>query len=326
MQLSAADRPAVLLIVNPHAASVTRERRELVAAALARRTALEVASTEYAGQGREFAAGAARAGQQLIVTLGGDGTVNEAVNGIGAGSRVALFPLPGGSANVLARMLGIPGELVDATGMLLGALRDGRLRSVDLAAVNDRLFTFCSGVGFDAAVVERVDARPAAKRRFGPWFFAATAASTFLRGYARGHVPRLALVAADGERIPGLTAIIQNGRPYTYFGSRPVDLSRHAGLESGSLAGAVLTDVSPLALPAIARRALSFGRAIAEDPRVAEIAPSAQVTISAEGEERLPLHVDGDFIGRVREARYAVLPRALRVPLALYSAAPGVTR
>jgi diacylglycerol kinase family enzyme len=325
MELSGGQRPAALLIANPHAAGVTEGRRELVAEALSRRARLDVVVTEHAGHGREIAARAADS-HDLIITLGGDGTINEAVNGLGAGSPVAIFPLPGGSANVLAKMLGIPGELVDATGVLLGALRDRQVRVIDLAAVNGRLFTFCSGIGLDAAVVERVDARPAAKRRLGPWFFAATAVGTFARRYARGAVPRLALEDGTGTRLEGLTAVIQNGRPYTYFGARPIELSRHAHLQSGSLAGAVLTGVSPLAAPALASRALTPGRAIAEDPRVAEIAPARELTVRAATGEELPLHVDGDFIGRVREARYKVLPRALRVLGAGYSAAPGVRR
>ena len=98
-------------------------------------------------------------------------------------AMVYLCSLPGGSANVFGRLLGIPGDLVDATEHLLGLADDWRSRRVDLGVVNGRCFTFASGLGLDASVVERVDANPQLKARLGPYYFTWVAISTFTRRY-----------------------------------------------------------------------------------------------------------------------------------------------
>ena len=90
-----------------------------------------------------------------MVALGGDGTVNEVVNGIlSEGVRPGLPDLavvPGGSTNVFARALGMPASAVEATGQILEALREGRSRRVGLGKADERWFTFCAGLGIDAA-------------------------------------------------------------------------------------------------------------------------------------------------------------------------------
>ena len=91
--------------------------------------------------------------------------------------------LPGGSTNVWARTLGIPNDVVDATEHLLRIADDFRPRRVDLGRVNGRHFVFASGVGLDASVVERVDAHPLRKARFGAWYYSAAGVSIFTRRY-----------------------------------------------------------------------------------------------------------------------------------------------
>ena len=117
-----------------------------------------------------------------MVAFGGDGTVNEAANGL-AGTGTPLTCLPGGSNNVFGKMLGIPNDVVDATEHLLGLSDRWEPRAVDLGRVNGRAFTFAAGMGLDASVVERVDANPAMKRRFGHWYFTEKAVGTFMRKY-----------------------------------------------------------------------------------------------------------------------------------------------
>jgi len=166
-----APRRRMLLIVNPQAATVSDRMRELIVHALESRFAVEAIDTEAQGHATELCREAAHEGYDVVVALGGDGTVNEAANGL-LGSPTPLCCLPGGSANVFGKMLGIPGELIDATEHLLAMADDWRPRKVDLGVVNGRCFTFSSGLGLDASVVERVDSRPDLKARFGPYFFA----------------------------------------------------------------------------------------------------------------------------------------------------------
>src|SRR6202041_2162168 len=142
--------------------------------------------------------------------FGGDGTVNEAANGL-LGSCTPLTCLPGGSANVFGKMLGIPGELVDATEHLLAMADDWRPRKVDLGVVNGRCFAFASGLGLDASVVERVDSNPRMKARFGPFFCPWVSVSPFPR---RSRLPPPRLEVRSGEEtLACVTAIVQNGSP-----------------------------------------------------------------------------------------------------------------
>ncbi len=157
-----------------------------------------------------------------MVASGGDGTVNEAANGL-LGSATPLSCLPGGSANVFGKLLGIPGDLLDATEHLLALADDWRERRVDLGVVNGRCFTFNSGLGLDAMVVERVDSNPHLKARLGPYYYSWVAVSTFLRRYLR-RPPRLR-VQAGGRTLDGVIAIVQNGATFTYFQDRPIDIA-----------------------------------------------------------------------------------------------------
>src|SRR5437870_13836386 len=145
----------MLIIVNPYAATVSDRLRHLVVYALRGRYEVDAVDTEARGHATEICREAALEGYDVVVAFGGDGTVNEAANGL-LGSSTLLCCLPGGSANVFGRLLGIPGELVDATEHLLSLADDWRPRKVDLGVVNGRCFTFASGLGLDATRVERV--------------------------------------------------------------------------------------------------------------------------------------------------------------------------
>src|SRR3984885_8958895 len=179
---AAASKRRMLIIVNPYAATVSDQLRHLVVYALQGRFEVDAIDTESRGHATELCREAAHEGYDVVVAFGGDGTVNEAANGL-LGSSTPLTCLPGGSANVFRKMLGIPGELVDATEHLLAMADDWRPRKVDLGVVNGRCFTFASGLGVDASVVERVDSNPKLKARFGPYYFTWAAVSTFTRRY-----------------------------------------------------------------------------------------------------------------------------------------------
>ncbi|MET9294733.1 diacylglycerol kinase family protein [Streptomyces sp. NPDC003077] len=163
-----------LLVVNPAATTTSARTRDVLAHALASDLKLDVAETQYRGHARDLARQAAESGEtELVVALGGDGTVNEVVNGLlthgpdpEALPRLAV--VPGGSTNVFARALGLPNDVVESTGALLAALHDGSERTIGLGlasgtpgtedeGVPSRWFTFCAGFGFDAGVVGRVE-------------------------------------------------------------------------------------------------------------------------------------------------------------------------
>jgi diacylglycerol kinase family enzyme len=246
----------------------------------------------------------------VVVAFGGDGTVNEAANGL-SGSDTPLTCLPGGRTNVYCRMLGIPNDVVDATEHLLRMADDWRPRWVDFGRVNDRAFVFSAGAGLDASVVERVDAHPRLKARLGEWYYTFTGVQTFNRHYLL-RPPRLE-VEVGGESVRGVTAIIQNGTPYTYFGDRPVEMGEGATLDGGDFSGVVLTRASPIDIPTIIWRALSRRARLAKHRRVHPFGGVHELVVRSSDERPLPLQVDGDYIGTATEAQFEIVPRGILV-------------
>ena len=179
---SSAQKKRMLVIVNPYATTVSDRLKTLVVYALQGRYDVQAVDTEKRDHATELCREAAHEGYDVVVSFGGDGTVNEAANGL-LGSATPLTCLPGGSSNVFCRMLGIPVDIVDATEHLLRVADTWQPRPVDMGIVNGRRFTFSSGVGLDAAVVRRVDANPRLKARLRDWYFTYVAIGTFTRRY-----------------------------------------------------------------------------------------------------------------------------------------------
>src|SRR3954454_24076722 len=195
--------------------------KHLVVYALQGRYDVTAVDTQRKGHAIDLVQEAAREGYDVVVAFGGDGTVNEAANGL-AGSATPLTCLPGGSNNVFAKMLGIPNDVVDATEHLLRMADRFQPRAVDVGQVNGRCFTFAAGMGLDASAVEGVDRHPRLKTRFGAWYFTEAAVTTFLSRYV---VNPPQLEATVGERrMRVVSLLVKNGSLYTYFKSRPVIL------------------------------------------------------------------------------------------------------
>jgi diacylglycerol kinase family enzyme len=300
----------MLIIVNPYATTVSDRLRHLVVYALQGRYEVDAVDTEAKGHATELCREAAHEGYDVVVAFGGDGTVNEAANGL-RGSATPLTCLPGGSANVYGKILGIPGELVDATEHLLAMADRWQPRRVDLGVVNGRCFTYASGLGLDASVVRRVDSNPHLKARFGAYYFTWAAISTFTRRYI--HKPPRLEVEIDEDRHEGVTAIVQNASPFTYFKERPIEVADGPELDSGTLMACVLHRARPSDMPSIAYRAFSRRARVARHRHVTPSPQTGELVVRSANEHPLPLQVDGDYIGDVLEARYSVLPRELSV-------------
>lgn len=305
-----APRRRMLIIVNPYATTVSDRLKNLVVYALRGTYHVRAVETEARDHATQLCRDAAREGYDVVVAFGGDGTVNEAANGL-VGSATPLTCLPGGRANVYCRMLGIPVDLVDATEQLLRLADDWQPRRVDLGYVGDRRFLFSAGAGLDANVVQRVDAHPRFKQRFGEWYYAATVLRTFSRRYL---LKPLGLEVDLGEeRVNGVTMIVQNAAPYTFFGERPVQLAEGATLTSGDLSGVVLKRASAVDVPTLVWRGLANRPRFVRHRQVHAFAGLERLRIRSVDERPLPLQVDGDYIGEAHEAEFGVLPRSLLV-------------
>jgi diacylglycerol kinase family enzyme len=301
----------MLIIVNPYATTVSDRLKNLVVYALRGSYLVDAIDTERREHATDLCREAAQEGYDVVVAFGGDGTVNEAANGL-AGSNTPLTCLPGGRTNVFCRILGIPTDVVDATEHLLGLADDWQPRAVDLGVLNDRHFLFSAGVGLDASVVQRVDAHPRLKARVGEYYYAWVATRTFTRRYLF-HPPRLEARFTDEVAVAGVTVLAQNAAPYTYFGHRQVDMGEGASLDSGDLAGVVLTRASPLEIPTITWRALSARARVAKHRKVHPFAGIRSFTVRSLDDRPLPLQVDGDYIGEANEAAFSVKPGGLTV-------------
>ncbi|MEZ5228110.1 MAG: diacylglycerol kinase family protein [Acidimicrobiales bacterium] len=222
------------LIINPAASSVSARSRVIIQKGLSSKHELTVHETSRQGHATRLAHRSMKEGADVVVTLGGDGTVNEAVNGL-LGTSTAVAPLPGGSTNVFARAIGYPNNAVEATKVLLASLEtpETRARSISPGSVgiaNDRAFVFHVGAGFDAAVVTRVERRSPLKKYAGhPWFIASAIAT--LTSEQQRQLS-LAVRTDDGRLLTDAKmAVALNVNPYTFLGNTPISLAPEAGLD-----------------------------------------------------------------------------------------------
>jgi diacylglycerol kinase family enzyme len=299
----------MLIIVNPYASTVSDRLKNLVVYALQGRYEVEVEATESQDHATEIGRDARDGGYDIVVAFGGDGTVNEAANGL-VGSATPLTALPGGSTNVWARVLGIPNDVVDATEYMLRMADEWRPRAVDLGRVDERHFVFSAGVGLDASVVRSVDEHPYRKRRFGPWFYGYTALTTFNRRYLVN--PPHVRVRAAGQELRGVTVVVQNAELFTYFRERPIRVVEPAGLGLGSISVGVLKRATVLELPTLVPRLLSGKAASVMRNRQVQALPEVSfATVEAIDDRPFPVQVDGDYIGDFAEVDFGVTPAGL---------------
>ncbi len=315
-----------LLIVNPHATSTTSGRRDVIVRALKSAVDLEVVQTRYRGEATGLAATAAADKFGLVITLGGDGTVNEAVNGLLGGASQcdndevappadaadlpALAALPGGSANVFVRSLNLPDDPVEAAARLIADLAAGKERRIGLGRANGRYFTFNAGLGLDAEVVRAVDGMRAHGSSLSPTLFARTALRQYYRVTDRRQ-PAIT-VSAPASLCPDLLflCIVSNSAPWTYLGRRPVNTSPDASFDTGLdlLGFASLGTVATL-------RALR--QMLASQPKPPHghslIAAHDLPMLALAASRPLAFQIDGEYMGEAEKVCFRSMPLALRV-------------
>ncbi|MER5395285.1 diacylglycerol kinase family protein [Streptomyces sp. NPDC002599] len=316
-----------LLVVNPAATTTSARTRDVLIHALASEMKLEVVMTEYRGHARDVGRQAADSDDiDLVVALGGDGTVNEVVNGLlhrGPDSRLpGLAVVPGGSTNVFARALGLPNDAVEATGALLDALREERERTVGLGlaagtpgtedeSVPSRWFTFCAGLGFDAGVVGRVEQQRELGRRSTHALYLRQVLRQFLDDPHRRH-GAITLERPGADPVTDLVlSIICNTSPWTFLGNRPVYAAPKASFDTGL----DVLALSRMSTPAVARYATQLLTSSPErgphGKHAVTLHDLADFTLHSK--VPLPLQMDGDHLGLRTSVTFTGVRRALRV-------------
>ena len=305
-------RKRLLLITNPHASTVTTRLQRLVQYALAGRFELECARTAAQGDATRLARDAAADGMDAVVVFSGDGTINEAANGV-HGTRTALTCLPGGSGNVYNKMLGLPVDVIDATERLLRRADEWEPREVLMGVVNDRRFLFSAGCGLDAAVTGHVDSNPRWKHKFNENYFTYAA----LRVYFTRYLPNPPVLETTWtgceEPLRGVTTVVQKGDPYTFFDQLPIRASDGARLEDPVLAGMSLRTVRPTIVPGIIWRLFSQTRNLTDHRQIDGFGPTPEVLVRSTDDRPVDVMVDGDNIGRFTEVRFRVDPTPLTI-------------
>jgi diacylglycerol kinase family enzyme len=316
-----ASRRRVRLIVNPAASAVSTRARAAVNRALAEHDLDEV-ETKERNHAAELAREAAAEGVEAIVVLGGDGTVNEAANGLLAGdTQTTLAPLPGGSTNVFARTMGFPRHADDAAARVADALAAGSSRTIPVGRANGRAFLFHTGIGFDAAVVEQVERRSSLKRKVGQAIFVYAGFATWFRHYDHGK-PRFAVAFDDGSAVDdGYFGICLNTNPYTFLGPRPLNVAPGATGEGG-LTMVTLRKLKVGALLGVMGRAMGKGERVGRHRDVDMRRDQAHLVVRGHGP--VPWQVDGDYMGEADELVLTSEPDRLRVVVPLGNATvPG---
>ena len=270
-----------------------------------------LAETNRRGHATRLAQGAAAEGVDVVAVLGGDGTQNEAANGL-AGTQTALATLPGGSTNVFARTIGLPNDPIEATGVLLDALAKRSIRRIGLGSVNDRYFLFHTGVGFDAAVVRQVERRDTFKRWFGHPLFIYATVVTWLRHYDRRHphfAVRFSEQDAPGSIVDdGYFTIVMNTSPYTFLGNRPFDIAPEATFDRG-LVAVTVRSLSFAMAGTLARTAFVSPKAL-RDSRSVDFRTDLD-EFEVVSHAPFPYQVDGDYLGEIDRLRFRHEPDAL---------------
>ena len=299
----------IVLIANASASSVTARTRVVIQKALSADHEVELAETARRGHATRIAKGAAAEGADLICVLGGDGTLNEAANGV-VGTRTALAPLPGGSTNVFARTLGLPEDPVHATAVTLEALESNSIRSIGLGSANARYFLFHCGVGYDAAVVEQVEKRGQLKRWAGHSLFAFAAVDTWLRHYGRKS-PHFSVDFGDDATIDdGYFTICLNTDPYTYLGTRPFHIAPAATIDR-PLSVVTLRSLGAFRLGQLALSTLRGDKGVSSG-RGVDVRTDVR-SFRVLSETPFPYQLDGDYLGDVTSIDFEWEPDALRL-------------
>ena len=322
----------VLLLVNPYASGVSSKKNRYIRNLLRGDFELTEKFTAERGHATELARDAAHNGVDVVVVLGGDGTLNEVINGL-RGSKVVMAPLPGGSTNVFVRSLGLPAKPVPAAKRLIELLNNWQVSHIGLGSVNDRNFLFHAGVGFDAAVVKQVERKGDLKRWLRHPLYVFKATSTLLRHYrpktkqifmaeeAEGRAAAAegqttvgverGTTAVDGRATTGAVGpmcLVLNTSPYTYLGSRPLNVAPEASL-SHELVFVGLKSLGALTLLRLVRKAVRGKGNVSQDTAVDY--RTAMTRFALASDNALPWQVDGDYAGEAVRWEFAYQPECL---------------
>ena len=281
---------STLVILNPAAHSERAKRKRAQVESLARDCV--VCTTTRIGDAELMARHGVEEGFEKIVAAGGDGTINEVVNGL-AGASVTLGLLPIGTMNVFATELGLP---VHDLEFCWSIVKGDSARSVDLPKANQKFFVQLAGVGLDAQVVKETSSQ--LKRNFGPLSYLISAAQIAAR-----QPPRLFIQSEDASIDEGSFVLVGNGRLY----GGPFPFFKHAVIDDGLLDVIVFKRLGYLEIIKYLQDVI-----FSSDIRVPEIEYFQTRRVRVESNQTVPVEVDGEWVGNC-PVEFTLHERSLRV-------------
>lgn len=307
----------LILLVNPIASSVTPTSQVLVAKMLSKQHDVEILLTDGKGHATDLAEQATKSDAEVLIVYGGDGTLNEVANGL-VGSDLVLGVLPGGSTNVFSRIIGLDDDPIVATEQVLNGLRHKNISKIGVGEVNDRIFLFHAGIGFDAQVVQKVEGRAEIKRWVAHLFFIFTAVTTWLWRYDKQN-PHFTL-DFEGEEVNGFFTVCMNANPYTYIGSRPLHLGplRRFNIRSKkdtsfneNLVVVTATSLEASDIFRFVFKSISRNKSLKGDPSIDF--RGGEKSFRVHFPKEFPYQADGDFLGHTSELHFRHRPDSLNL-------------
>nr|WP_255549444.1 diacylglycerol kinase family protein [Corynebacterium sp. TAE3-ERU12] len=312
------------MISNPNSTSISDETMRYVVPPLLAVPGLQLLSkhTAYAGHATDMCRGLSRADYDVVIAMGGDGTVNEVVSGLlGSGPTSerpdcedlpAVAVIPSGSANVLAGALGIPRDSGAAARLVAHLLAEEATRTISAGRADSTWFIVNAGLGMDAEVIHNMDTLREKGVTANPAHYGVTVLQTWRQ--LRGNPPQLSC-RADGEVIgEGLAmAVVSNSNPWTFVDALPVVTNPHTTLDGGLGVWGLTTIGSVRGIAALVRLA---GGPRSWDPlnsKKCSVATDNASSVVLESERELHFQVDGEAIGKRRRIEVEAVPRCIRM-------------
>ncbi len=310
------------MVANPNATSTSPRVIDVIVRALSHELELEVIMTTHKGHAYSIGEYAVESGIPLVITLGGDGVVNEVINGImfsnPSKSKPVLAPIPGGSGNVFVRALGLPIDPVEATGAIMESCRAESFRTIGLGLAVcvrpngeefSRYFAANSGIGLDATIIAAIDK----DRKKGVNASPLRYLSTTLREYFRrsNHSASICVSRPGTATIDHVyVALVQNSSPWTFFGSWALDPNPAASFDTG-LDVFIVRKLDPISTARAARRIIARSRR--KTAASAYTSWHDQQAFSIQADPEVPFQIDGEALGSVSRVQFTHHPDALRV-------------
>ncbi len=311
----------VTLIANPFASSFSSRRVRVIERALHSVGQLDIVHTTHRGHAIKIAREAAENNVDVVCVLAGDGTLNEAAQGI-LHTDTALAPLPGGSTNVFARAIGYSNDAIEALGELIPSIESGLFQKIGVGSINDRVFLFNAGCGLDAEVIARVERNAKIKKVAAHSYTLSTAIMTYIKDFDRKKQQMSVTLDGDTDGVRMLSAdpsvfaeanmvVISNLSPWTFLGQREVVLAPTADI-TGALTITAIRAINPAKLFRIALSAMGRHRTVMHHKDIAHCDNIHSAVIEATN-VAIPYQVDGDYLGSTMRAEVSFIPGALNI-------------